>query len=327
MVEQRTKRAISRDHHAVRRPLGWRGADPAATLRGQSESGPGQASRPRRPQFPGPDPRPNRGPVSADRPVWLRSRVGRSDPRARHHSDRRGTTQPVALPPARPRAPTPSTPACSTSRSTWVPSTRRARRRSSRSLAITSSLFGLLRPGDRIPAYRLAGGVTLPGLGVVAAHWRGALDPIMRQAAGAGLVVDLRSSTYAAFWRPEPDLARRVVTVRVLHQMGWQRKVVSHFNKATKGRLVRALLEEGPVPGTPDRLADQIAALGWKVELGHSATQRPPPRRDRRGSLTHRRPGTRARSQTADRALVYAPRPPTGHSCTPPDRRPGTRPA
>jgi uncharacterized protein len=82
-----------------------------------------------------------------------------------------------------------------------------ARRRSSRSLAITSSLFGLVRPGDRIPSYRLAGGVNLPGLGVVSAHWRGVLDPVMHEAAGAGLVVDLRSSTYAAFWRPGPDLA------------------------------------------------------------------------------------------------------------------------
>ena len=44
--------------------------------------------------------------------------------------------------------------------------------------------------------------------------------------------------------------------------------MVSHFNKATKGRLVRALLESGATPGTPARLADTITDLGWKVELG-----------------------------------------------------------
>jgi len=45
-----------------------------------------------------------------------------------------------------------------------------------------------------------------------------------------------------------------------------ERKVVSHFNKATKGRIVRALLEDGAAPGTPARFADHLGALGWKVE-------------------------------------------------------------
>ena len=44
--------------------------------------------------------------------------------------------------------------------------------------------------------------------------------------------------------------------------------MVSHFNKATKGRLVRALLESGATPRTPAALADVIRDLGWKVELG-----------------------------------------------------------
>jgi cytoplasmic iron level regulating protein YaaA (DUF328/UPF0246 family) len=148
-----------------------------------------------------------------------------------------------------------------------------ARRRSSRSLAVTSSLFGLVRPGDRIPSYRLAGGVNLPGLGVVSAHWRAVLDEAVREAAGAGLVIDLRSSTYGAFWRPQPDLARRVATVRVLQQVGSERKVVSHFNKATKGRLVRRLLESAAAPKTPSRLADVLRDLGWTVELDTSRNQ------------------------------------------------------
>ena len=143
-----------------------------------------------------------------------------------------------------------------------------ARRRATRWLAVTSSVFGLVRPGDPIPAYRLAGDVTLPGLGGVAAHWRTHLDPVVRDALGSGLLVDLRSSTYAAFWRPSPDLARRVATVRVLHEVDGRRQVVSHFNKATKGRLVRALLEDGTAPRTPAGLADHLGSLGWKVEVG-----------------------------------------------------------
>jgi cytoplasmic iron level regulating protein YaaA (DUF328/UPF0246 family) len=133
-------------------------------------------------------------------------------------------------------------------------------------LAIVSSLYGLVRPGERIAPYRLGGGVTLPGLGGVAAHWRGVLDPVVRGMIGPGLVVDLRSSTYAAFWRPPPDLAARVVPVRVLHEVKGRRQVVSHFNKGTKGRLVRDLLVDGRDAHTPAAFARLLTDLGWIVE-------------------------------------------------------------
>jgi len=143
-----------------------------------------------------------------------------------------------------------------------------AHRRALARVAVVSSLYGLVRPGERIAPYRLGGGVSLPGLGGVAAHWRHTLDPVVREAAGRGLVVDLRSSTYAAFWRPAADLAPRVVTVRVLHEVSGRRQVVSHFNKATKGRLVRALLEDGRDPRTPKAFAALLTDLGWIVEVG-----------------------------------------------------------
>lgn len=143
-----------------------------------------------------------------------------------------------------------------------------AKRRAGSRLAVTSSLFGLVRPADRIPAYRLSGDTTLPGLGPVAGVWREVLGDAVDEALGSGLLVDLRSSTYAAFWRPPADLAPRVATVRVLHEVGDRRQVVSHFNKATKGRIVRALLEDGGVPRTPGELTDLLGTLGWKVEPG-----------------------------------------------------------
>ena len=145
-----------------------------------------------------------------------------------------------------------------------------ARRRATSRLAVTSSLFGLVRPGDRIPAYRLSGDAVLPGIGSVAGAWREVLGEAITDGMGRGLLVDLRSGTYAAFWRPTPDLARRVATVRVLHESDGRRTVVSHFNKATKGRIVRALLEDGADPKTPKALADTLRRLGWTVELGES---------------------------------------------------------
>ena len=141
-----------------------------------------------------------------------------------------------------------------------------ARRRATSRVRVTSSLFGLVAPTDRIPAYRLSGDAVLPGVGTVSGVWRQALGPEITELVGDGLLVDLRSGMYAAFWRPAA--LPRVATVRVLHEVAGRRQVVSHFNKATKGRIVRALLSDGRQPRTPAELADHLGGLGWKVELG-----------------------------------------------------------
>ncbi len=141
-----------------------------------------------------------------------------------------------------------------------------ARRRATSRVRVTSSLFGLVAPTDRIPAYRLSGDAVLPGLGTVAGIWREELGPEVTELVGDGLLVDLRSGMYAAFWRPVG--LSRVATVRVLHEVAGRRQVVSHFNKSTKGRIVRALLEDGANPRTPARLAEALRDLGWTVEVG-----------------------------------------------------------
>lgn len=130
--------------------------------------------------------------------------------------------------------------------------------RARRQLLIFSGLWGALRPADRVPAYRCSIGVRLPAAGPLAAHWRAALPPVLDELAGDSLVLDLRSSAYTSMWTP-----RNAVTVRVLHGG----KVVSHFNKATKGRLVRALLLAGARPKTPTALAAAVRDLGYTVTV------------------------------------------------------------
>lgn len=141
-----------------------------------------------------------------------------------------------------------------------------AKRRANTRVGITSSLFGMVRPSDPIPAYRLSGDAVLPQLGSVAGFWREHLETATLDALGSGLLVDLRSGMYAAFWRPARELASRVATVRVLHEHNGTRKVVSHFNKATKGRIVREVLEDGGKPRTPAQFAALLRDLGWQVE-------------------------------------------------------------
>ena len=139
-----------------------------------------------------------------------------------------------------------------------------ARRRARQSLLVFSGLWGAVRITDRIPSYRCSMGVKLPGLGALGAHWREPMASVLPEVAGEGLVLDLRSSAYAAAWKPKGEVAGRTATVRVLHAP--TRKVVSHFNKATKGRLVRDLLTAGAKPTGPAELVEVLRDLGYVVE-------------------------------------------------------------
>jgi cytoplasmic iron level regulating protein YaaA (DUF328/UPF0246 family) len=139
-----------------------------------------------------------------------------------------------------------------------------AKKRAGRSLLVFSGLWGAVRVTDRIPSYRCSMGVRLPGLGALGAHWRTPMAAVLPEVAGDGLVLDLRSSAYAGAWKPKGEVAGRTATVRVLHAP--TRKVVSHFNKATKGRIVRSLLTSAGVPGTPGELVEALRELGYEVE-------------------------------------------------------------
>ncbi|MET8231569.1 peroxide stress protein YaaA [Micromonospora sp. NPDC005298] len=147
-----------------------------------------------------------------------------------------------------------------------APALRAARR----SILISSGLWGAVRLADRIPPYRCPIGARLPDVGALSAYWRGELAAALDDAAGRGPVLDLRSGAYAATWTPRGGLAERTVTVRVLHEREVDgapvRSVVSHFNKATKGRLVRDLLVAGARPRTAAQLIGTLRELKHTVE-------------------------------------------------------------
>jgi uncharacterized protein len=137
-----------------------------------------------------------------------------------------------------------------------------ARARAERAVIVFSGLWGALRLSDGVPPYRLSMGVRLPPLGGLAAHWRPCLAEVLD--AEAGLVVDLRSSTYAQVWRPGP----RATTVRVLREAEGARSVVSHMAKATRGAVARSLVESGAELSSPQELAELLGCLGHVTELG-----------------------------------------------------------
>jgi uncharacterized protein len=152
-----------------------------------------------------------------------------------------------------------------------------AYRRAQESVLVFSGLWGVVRPQDRIPYYRCSASATLPRLGPVTAVWRKALSAPLTELVSEQLVVDLRSTGYTGMWRPAgPAAVARTVTIRVVHErmIGGElkRSVVSHWNKATKGRLVRSVLVAGVEPKTPEEFADALRDLGFRVENSGSGS-------------------------------------------------------
>lgn len=146
--------------------------------------------------------------------------------------------------------------------------TSKARTKLNATVAIQSALFGVVMADDAIPAYRLSADSSLPKFGAMAKWWSTRLDTAMESLVGTGPVLDLRSGAYAAMWKPTGDVAAQVLVARVLlEERKGVRKVVSHHNKATKGKLVRALSMQAGQPKTPEALAAACEMAGVVVEL------------------------------------------------------------
>ncbi|ORW23846.1 hypothetical protein AWC18_03940 [Mycolicibacter nonchromogenicus] len=129
-------------------------------------------------------------------------------------------------------------------------------------LAVGSALFGMLRATDPIPAYRLSASAKLPGKPGLAKRWRPVLEPVLAEIASAELIVDLRSGSYAAL-AGIPGSVR--VDVVAEHPDG-RRISVSHFNKAHKGRLARALASTRAEPDDAAAVAAIARRAGMRVE-------------------------------------------------------------
>ncbi len=156
-----------------------------------------------------------------------------------------------------------------------------ARARSERVVRTVSGLWGLVGPADPIPAYRLSMGTDLPGLGPLAAVWRGPLGIELdaRVTQDSELVVDCRSAAYLAAWRPPTAAVReRWVTVRVVQERDGIRTVVSHHAKHTRGVLTRHLLtRRGQEPRDAEHLARAARELVGGRHVGTApAGDRPP---------------------------------------------------
>jgi cytoplasmic iron level regulating protein YaaA (DUF328/UPF0246 family) len=135
------------------------------------------------------------------------------------------------------------------------------RRRAAERVLIQSALWGVVRLEDRIPAYRLSIGASLPRIGGLAAWWRPALTAALP---GDGLVVDMRSGAYAAAWKPANGT---LLGVRVFVEQDGERSVVTHMAKATRGDVARILVADRGTSDDPAGVAGIVERAGLRVEL------------------------------------------------------------
>ena len=141
-----------------------------------------------------------------------------------------------------------------------------ATERADRNIVVTSALWGVLRPADRIPPYRLHICSRLAGMDRLEPTWRTVLGDLLAQAAGPdGIVLDLRSPSYQAMGMPT-GFSDRTVALRVDQAARGGPRVGDVIAKRIRGQAARHVLESGADPVEPDALGD-ILAERWPVRL------------------------------------------------------------
>lgn len=141
-----------------------------------------------------------------------------------------------------------------------------AKQRAARQLVIVSALWGALRPGDRIPPYRLHVCARLVGMDRLEPAWRTLLpDTLTDAAAGRGPVLDLRSPSYQAVGRPGA-LDDQTVTLRIRPSSGGPARIGDVTAKRVRGEAASHLVSSGADPEGPLNIADLLATR-WPIEI------------------------------------------------------------
>ncbi|MCH8910716.1 MAG: peroxide stress protein YaaA [Chloroflexi bacterium] len=125
---------------------------------------------------------------------------------------------------------------------------------------IMSGLFGMVRPFDMIPAYKLKMGARLLRNKTCAAVWKPLISKSLANVAQNGVIWDLLPNEHAAAWDPSTVPYKTRFTVKFVERAAsGQLKTVTHLSKLLKGALVRHLVSNSAEAGTAES-ALQLAA-------------------------------------------------------------------
>lgn len=143
-----------------------------------------------------------------------------------------------------------------------------AQRRLLENGVIFSGLFGLLRPDDLIPNYRLKMDASLPEIGKVSSYWRPVLSPALNHALRGKFVWDLLPQAHRAAWDDDGSY-RALVEVKFYDEEGGDLKPVTHGVKPLRGALVNYIVRD-PAESI-DALLDWEAPGGYELDEEASA--------------------------------------------------------
>ncbi len=130
-----------------------------------------------------------------------------------------------------------------------------------------SGLWGLLRPSDLIPDYKLKIEATLPVLGKVSRFWKVPLSATLNEWVDGQSVWDLLPGAHRRAWDCRASMAAHW-RVKFVKRQGKKLRTVSHWSKALKGALIQFICERELVEA--ETLAEFEHPEGYKFQRGES---------------------------------------------------------
>ncbi|MFN3598004.1 MAG: YaaA family protein [Rubricoccaceae bacterium] len=132
---------------------------------------------------------------------------------------------------------------------------------------IFSGLFGLLRPDDLIPDYRLSMDASVRGIGKVSRYWRPFVSAHLNRLLTGHVVWNLLPGTHEDAWE-DAGTYRRMLRVKFFRERDGQRKAVSHGVKELRGALVHFIVTT--LAETAEDLDAWDAPGGFEPDFGAS---------------------------------------------------------
>jgi cytoplasmic iron level regulating protein YaaA (DUF328/UPF0246 family) len=125
---------------------------------------------------------------------------------------------------------------------------------------IFSGLFGLLRPDDLIPEYRLRMDASIPGIGKVSRFWRETLSRELNETLKGRFVWNLLPKIHEDAWEDDHSY-EAMVRVQFQRKVKGELKPVTHDVKPLRGKLVNFIVQE--------TLEDLEAFNEWRHPSGY----------------------------------------------------------
>lgn len=122
-----------------------------------------------------------------------------------------------------------------------------------RDVIIMSGLFGIVRPFDLIPSYKLKMGAKLIRSKTCAAVWKPLITKTLADDAADSVIWDLLPNEHSAAWDSARVTYESRFTVKFLERRDdGQLKTINHWSKALKGALIRHLVSNPEAAGSAE---------------------------------------------------------------------------